>query len=260
MKQGHQSVIKEEFARRADKIVNAPSFNDADMIARVMDAVDARVDDRILDVACGTGVVAFQLGQVAHEVVGLDITGELLQRARKQRHHCGMTNVHFELGQAESLPFAADRFDASVCRMSVHHFEEPQRAIQEMVRVTRPGGRVVVADIVSSDDEQEARLHNAIERLRDPSHVRMLTEAELTALLDDCGLELQESRSWKKERWFEEWADVLNAPEREEPLAVLMEALARAEVKAGVNLHFDEAKQVTFEHTWLLIKSLRPAR
>ncbi len=253
--QDHKKITQEEFSRQAEQIVTAPSFNDSDTLNNIVEAVGATYQDRILDVACGTGVVAFCLAKTAKEVIGLDITGEMLQRARKARHKKGISNVHFQLGDVERLPFDDEAFDITVCRMSIHHFSNPQAAINEMVRVTRIGGKVVFADIITSDDVEVAELHNAIERLRDPSHVRMLTHDELLALAAGCNLHILKTDNWSKQRHFPEWAEILNAPERIEPLKVVLQALAKNQIQAGINLCLDKEGQPTFEHRWSLILS-----
>jgi SAM-dependent methyltransferase len=74
-----------------------------------------------------------------------------------------------------------------VTRFSFHHLTEPKRALAEMVRVCRPGGRVVVCDVYTTTAEQAAE-YDRLERLRDQSHVRALPLDELRALLRDGGL------------------------------------------------------------------------
>lgn len=258
--QRHKDITKVEFSRQAGQIESAPSFTDEDTFERIVRAVGATYQDTVLDVACGTGIVVFQLAKTAKRVVGLDLTGEMLQRARKQRHDQGIGNVRFVLGEAESLPFPDDRFDATVCRMSVHHFAQPAHVLAEMVRVTRPGGRLVIADIVTSDQPQDAQLHNAIERLRDPSHVRMLDRDALLAQATDQGLLIQRTEDWSKVRRFSEWAEVLNAPHRIEPLAVVLRALAEAGRTAGIGLHLEANGELAFEHQWLMVVAEKSKR
>src|ERR1019366_2649918 len=94
----------------------------------------------------------------------------------------GLANVTFREGNAAELPFADATFDAVVTRLSVHHFDRPARVMSEIFRVLRPGGSFVIADVIASEVSVEAELQNAIEILRDPSHVRMLPGSELQAL------------------------------------------------------------------------------
>ncbi len=110
----------------------------------------------------------------------------------------------------------------------------------------------MVADIVTSEKRAEAELHNALETLRDPSHVRALPEPELDGLMNSGGLKTVAKEGWVNEREFGEWIKITNAPEREGPLLVVMKALAEAGVTAGVNLRIYGDK-VKFDHRWVLI-------
>ena len=86
-----------------------------------------------------------------------------------------------------SLPFPDGSFSVAFTRYSFHHLLDPAGVLAEMVRVTRPGGRVVVVDVYTSSPEQ-AEAYDHVERLRDPSHVRALGLDELTGLFRDAGL------------------------------------------------------------------------
>lgn len=251
MKPKHEDLVQAEFARRAQ----APALTETDEVAlrRLIQAVAPVAGERILDVACGAGVVSCALGRSGAQVVGLDITRPLLHEARRHRHEQGLTNVRFERGEAQALPFPDATFDAVVCRLSIHHFSEPERVVAEMARVVSPGGRVVVADLITADDPDQARLHNALERLRDPSHWRMWTEAELVGLLREQGLEVVHSERWRQRRHFSEWISKVNAPEREEPLKVVLGALARAGLTAGIDLRLEPSGEPVFEQRWLLL-------
>ena len=83
---------------------------------------------------------------------------------------------------AEALPFVDESFDLVFCRTSLHHFADPQRAVNEMVRTCRPGGRVVLFDLVPPSADVRATFDH-VHRLLDPSHVRTFLEPELAELL-----------------------------------------------------------------------------
>lgn len=101
-------------------------------------------EDRVLDVACGTGVLARYLAArvvgPAGAVVGLDRNAGMLAVARRMA-----PQVEWRLGQAEDLPFDDGEFDAVVSQFGLMFFEERVRALGEMARVLRPGGRLAVA-------------------------------------------------------------------------------------------------------------------
>jgi SAM-dependent methyltransferase len=92
------------------------------------------------------------------------------------------------LGDVERMPLADRVFDVAACRAAFHHFPSPDVVLREMVRVTRPRARLLIADQVASEDPAKAALHNEIERLCDPTHVRALAESELRRLFESHGL------------------------------------------------------------------------
>ncbi len=91
-------------------------------------------------------------------------------------------------------PSPDNAFDIVSCRFAFHHFEQPARAFAEMVRVARPGGRIVLCDAVASDDPAKAAAFNAMERFRDPSTVEFRTLAFLRGLFALAGLAAPEAR------------------------------------------------------------------
>ena len=175
----HLKRVADEFARQAQNFDHwAAKADDPGRFAAALG--DAR-RGKVLDVACGPGVVTAALAPEASSVVAFDATEEMLEKAKARCAKAGLGNVAFRSGDAENLPFKDAEFDGVVTRLAIHHFANPQRALDEMFRVLRPGGAAVIVDAVSSENLDEAELHNAIERLRDPSHVRMLPASELDA-------------------------------------------------------------------------------
>jgi ubiquinone/menaquinone biosynthesis C-methylase UbiE len=247
-----QSRVREEFARQADSLAVAPAFTDAEVLEKIRAATGPTKTMRILDLGCGPGIVSAALAPHAKEVVAFDLTPEMLEKARQRGKEAGLTNLRFELGRAEQLPFADGSFAAVVTRLTLHHFPDPRQVMAEMVRVTRSGGKIIVADVLSSEDTDEAALHNALEILRDPSHLRMLSSSQLLGLITGAGLRVTATSTWEMQREFEEWIRITNAPERAKPLFTVMLTLARAGIHAGIDLRFD-GKTILFTHRWLLV-------
>lgn len=248
----HTAHIKEEFARQAETMSAASTFTDLALLERIQTAIAPTATMRILDLGCGPGIIVAVLAPLVEEVVGFDLTPEMLRKARERCSQSGVENVRLLLGNAEKLPFKDGTFDAVVTRCTIHHFKDPRVVISEMARVTRSSGRVVAVDIVSSEDPKEAELHNALEVLRDPSHVRMLPKSLLLTMVQESGLRIISDTTWEKERSFDEWAHIANDPKRTTPLQTVMLSLASAGNRAGIDLRFD-GDTVVFKHRWLLV-------
>jgi SAM-dependent methyltransferase len=111
--------------------------------SRVANAAGIQPGQRVLDVACGTGVLAHTLADRVGpngSVVGIDLNEGMLAVARRKA-----PEIEWQQGRAESLPFASESFDVVVSQFGLMFFEDRRTAIQEMMRVLRPRGRMAVA-------------------------------------------------------------------------------------------------------------------
>jgi ubiquinone/menaquinone biosynthesis C-methylase UbiE len=247
-----KDTIRSEFTRQAEPMASAASFHAASDMLRLVKAVRSAAPARLLDVACGPGIVAEALSPYVQELIGMDATPGMIRLAQKRFNEAHLLNGCFQVAWAESLPFEAGGFDAVVTRLSLHHFTDLPSVLREMRRVLRPHGQLIVADVLSSDDPVESALHNAVEQLRDPTHVRMLSKAELTHSIRSEGFELVSQESWEHERSFTEWAQIVSAPARTDPLRRVMMAFARNGQRLGINLR-EESGKLKFTHTWLMV-------
>jgi ubiquinone/menaquinone biosynthesis C-methylase UbiE len=183
--EGHSERVERAFSRQAAAFED-PRFNrlftaDSEWL---FERLPLTRDDLVLDVAAGTGHVARQLAPSVRAVVAVDATVAMLEQGRAQ----GVPNVIFLRADAAALPFLDASFDVS--RFAVHHFEEPAIQLAEMRRCLKPGGRLAVADLVA--DPAAAETQNRLEWLRDPSHTRMLTAADLAALIGTQDVEVRD--------------------------------------------------------------------
>ncbi len=254
----HDNRVRDEFTRQAETFSASAAITDAALTQRFVDALGNATSGSVLDVACGPGILSAAIAKSAREVVAFDLTPQMLNKAAQRCAGAGVNNVTFREGNAAALPFADATFDAVVTRLSVHHFDRPERVMSEMFRVLRPGGRFVVADVISSEVSAEAELQNAIEILRDPSHVRMLSGSELTSLVREAGFAVESLATWDKPREFEEWMGIVNDAARVPPLRAVVRALARAGASAGMGLSLD-GESIRFFHRWNLIAARKPA-
>jgi ubiquinone/menaquinone biosynthesis C-methylase UbiE len=180
-------LILDQFTRQAVPFAQMPAHSNEEANRLLIDLAGIGPEDTVLDVACGPGLVACPLAEVARHVTGLDLTPAMIEQARARQRDKGLTNLTWIVGDAVPLPFPDAAFSAVVTRYSFHHFLDPRAVLAEMVRVCSPGGRVAVIDVFTSSPEQ-AEAYNRLEKLRDPSHVRALPLGELTGLCHDAGL------------------------------------------------------------------------
>jgi ubiquinone/menaquinone biosynthesis C-methylase UbiE len=150
-----QDPVKQQVAAHWNR--RAPGF-DADFGHSIRTAAERAAWDRILDlvvggrgtldaldVGCGTGFLSLELAGRGHRVTGVDFAPQMLAEARKKAAAQGLA-VRFEEGDAEQLPFAAGSFDLVMTRHVLWTLPHPEQAIDEWIRVLRPGGRLAVMD------------------------------------------------------------------------------------------------------------------
>jgi ubiquinone/menaquinone biosynthesis C-methylase UbiE len=189
----HDAVIIDQFTKQAEPFAALPAHSDAAILRLIREMARIGPGSRVLDVACGPGLVTLALAPFVAHVTGIDLTPAMLDKARELQAERGLSNLSWKLGRANALPFPDGSFDAVVTRFSFHHLTEPPTALAEMVRTCRPGGRVVVADVYAVTPEQGAE-YDRLERLRDPSHVQALRLEELRRLMGESGLREVEER------------------------------------------------------------------
>jgi SAM-dependent methyltransferase len=109
--------------------------------AKLVKRAGVRAGQRVLDVACGTGVVSITAARLGARVSGLDLTPELLERARENSRLAGV-EIDWQEGDVEKLPFADASFDAVLSQFGHIFAPRPEVAIAEMLRVLKPGGTI----------------------------------------------------------------------------------------------------------------------
>ncbi|HEX4465539.1 MAG TPA: class I SAM-dependent methyltransferase [Solirubrobacterales bacterium] len=201
----HSTSIRDEFAHQADAFARSPTMSLAETLGVVVDLVPADAEARWVEIACGPGLIARATAPRVGSVLGVDLTPAMVEKARSEAAAAGAENVGFEVGDATALDVPDDTFDGAITRFSLHHIPAPVRVLEEMRRVVRPGGRVVVSDFVTDDDGEAAAWQEQIERLRDPSHWALLTPSRIEALAERAGLTADLRREVPFEVDFAEW-------------------------------------------------------
>ncbi len=165
-----------------------------------------RAGEKVLDLACGPGTLALELARYGCPVYALDLAEKMIARARSVARLRRCPPVHFAVADVEQLPLPDQVFDLVTCAFSFPDFPTPAKAIAEICRVTRPGGRIAVLEAVAPEDSAQSAALDRLERLRSngvPTH--LLSLPELLALFREAGLLLLDASVSERRRRLEDW-------------------------------------------------------
>lgn len=210
-----EELAQQVFGERAAQYTTSAAHADPQILARVVELAEPRPGDRILDIATGTGHTALAFAPHVASVVGTDLTPQMLHEARRLCESRGLRNVRFERADVHRLPFADASFDIVTCRRAAHHFSDIARALGEMKRVLKPGGRLVIDDRSGPEDDFIDDCMNRLDRWHDPSHVRQYRPSRWRDLVRQAGLT----------------ADVVEPYIRHRPLASLTDGVPVEDVR-----------------------------
>ena len=161
--------------------------------------------ERALDVGCGTGALAYVLAEHVGEVVGVDEREAYLEAARRN----APPRCTFAVADATALPFPYGDFDLVGCARVLHHVRRPELVVSELARVTRPGGRILVVDQLGDVDPIRSLELDRFERVRDPTHSRLLPDADIRGYLDANDLTVVANEAVHEHRDMETYLDLV---------------------------------------------------
>lgn len=193
----HNKSIVDQFTQQAVPFSQMASQSEE----LLLEFSGVKRNDTVLDVACGPGIVACAFATRAKHVTGIDLTPAMLEQAKKRQQKYQLENLTWQLGDVLPLPFADAAFSMVITRYTFHHFLDPLAVCKEMRRVCQPGGTVMVVDATPPAEKEVA--YNFVEKLKDPSHVRALPEAELLDLIKTAGVKEIKTERYPFEVEFE---------------------------------------------------------
>jgi ubiquinone/menaquinone biosynthesis C-methylase UbiE len=173
-------------------LVAAATVRDGAMKRRVLGHAALRSGEDVLDVGCGTGTLAVEAARAAPgvRVTGLDADPSILARARTRAAGAGL-EIRLDEGMSTQLPYADASFDVVLSTLFFHHLpdEDKHRTAAELVRVLRPGGRLVLADLGKPQDPLMRLAVRATTQLLDGVATTALNvRGELPEVLAGAGL------------------------------------------------------------------------
>lgn len=207
MTRSHEALVDDQFGPQANAYVESVVHAGGDDLDALELVASRQKPDRAVDVGTGGGHVAYRLAAHARVVTAVDlsaaITGVVADTARQR----GLPNIETCVAPAERMPFDDGSFDFLACRFSAHHWRDFEAGLREARRIMKPGATAVFIDVVSPGHALFDTHLQAIELLRDPSHVRDYTAPEWMAALDRAGFRVGSTRARRVRMDYPTWVD-----------------------------------------------------
>jgi len=248
--------VRDSFRDVAVNYTRSTFHASSERLQEVLDLARPKLGDLVLDVATGTGNTAFALAPYVRRVIGLDVTREMLEQARRLTTERGIKNVDWVLGDVVALPFQDDTFDLYTVRAAPHHFGDINGFLSEAFRVLKPDRDAVFIDCSPPAAARDV-LHE-VELRRDPSHVKALTVEEWSGHFERAGFEIEVATRRELDWDYDEWMrNMAVDPALADELAGVIEA---AQGEALAQLH-PERREGKLRHAYwhCLIRAHKPA-
>jgi ubiquinone/menaquinone biosynthesis C-methylase UbiE len=205
MSKKHKELVQKQFTKTAEAFSIFAVRDTPEVLREKVDFARPQSTEVALDIACGPGAFVLAVAPRVHSSWGIDLTEEMLRRARGFQTEKQIANAGFVRGEAEQLPFRDGSFDLVSCQCSFHHLPKPALVLAEMVRVAKPEGRLVIIDPLGPESDAKFALYNRIEVIRDPSHTVTVRLTEFLRMFDEAGLDILRQSLRRRQRSFNNW-------------------------------------------------------
>lgn len=250
----HDDIIRHEFTKQAGNFgKEGLTLSNKEYLAWAVQNLALGSEDKVLDVAAGTGHLSRAVAPYVREVWAVDTTPAMIEQGLAEARKQNITNINYIQGIAEELPFEDESFDLVMSRLAFHHFVDSREPLQEMIRVCKQHGTIVVMDLLSPDEGSLLEIYNHLERLRDPSHTYALTSEGFKNMLLEAGLQVAEFQLRDIEVNLKPWLELTSTPEDSSTIITKeLTAELDGENKTGMR-PFRKEGEIRFLQTWALI-------
>ncbi|MFM2480876.1 class I SAM-dependent methyltransferase [Celerinatantimonas sp. YJH-8] len=232
----HEQLICQQFGSQAQAYLTSAVHASGDDLTLLVQRIGSKPDAQVLDLGCGGGHVSYQLAPHVGRMVAYDLSESMLDVVRQRAAELQLTNVQTQQGNVNQLPFADQSFDYVVTRFSAHHWVHWEAALREMRRVLKPSGQAIIIDVVSDGSSVCDSWLQAIELLRDPSHVRDYATGQWVDALARSGLTLNFCQHFPLFLDFQQWLERMQPePELQNAIHCLL-AMAPLDIRESLQL------------------------
>lgn len=208
----HHQAVYQQFDEQANSYLTSQVHAQGEDLKALIHSLSGSNEANVLDLGCGAGHASFGAAPLVCSVTAYDLSDAMLTVVEKNATERGLNNITTCKGTAESLPFADDTFDIVISRYSAHHWHDVERALREVRRVLKPGGRGIFIDVVSPGHPLLDIYLQTVEVLRDTSHIRDYSAGEWSGMFNNAGLFVREIKSFRLELEFTSWVERMRTP------------------------------------------------
>ncbi|ELY9423482.1 methyltransferase domain-containing protein [Cronobacter dublinensis] len=251
----HHDNVEKQFGSQAKAYLTSQVHATGRDLLHLRERLAAFPQARVLDLGCGAGHASFAAAEQVREVVAYDLSSSMLTVVAEAARERGFSHLSTCQGYAESLPFDAESFDIVISRYSAHHWHDVGLALREIKRVLKPGGTVIMMDILSPGHPVLDIWLQTVEALRDTSHVRNYASGEWLQMFNQAGLITRDVGTDRLELEFSSWIARMRTPD------VLAQAIRAYQhsASAGVQRYFALQDDGSFTSDTIMIEAGKAA-